>query len=163
MRLVEGLVTVSEIQPFLDQVDRIAAKHDCTIQAVDARYIAGPAHVRTAIEHADRAFDRGNNIARDRGLEILLYLAGTRQIEQALSLGLEAGETPTVFIIDGDREAAAASALEALSAVTPQSVTLGDPDRLCEWFAIGQPERDATDASLESLVRERVALLAVNR
>lgn len=167
MIVVEGYAIVDDLGSFLDTLDDIGDRYGCTVQAVDARYIAGTDHVRTALELADRAIERDDAIARDRGMELLLYLAGSRQIDTALGLGVEPGRTPTLVVIDGDDEQGAAEAVRTLSAIEPADLVageeFGDPERLRDWFEIGDAELSATEADLQALVRERTALLAVEK
>ena len=172
MRLVEGVVTVGgeafpDVEAFVERLEGVAREASTgakspTVQAFDARYVVSRWHLERAVELADRARDRGEAIARDRGVEILLYAAGRRQINRALEMGVEEGETPAVMLVDGGDEAAAARAIEEL---LDPAETLGayDAARVRSFFDIGQAELDATDDGLEGLVLERVALLTVER
>jgi KEOPS complex subunit Cgi121 len=182
MEVVEAEITVEGIDSLLADLDAIGAEYGVAVQALDARYIVDREHLRRAVELADRAFERGDAIARDRNVEIMLYAAGTRQIDRALTFGLAEGTHPAVVVIhapdsvdepaaaeDGAAdtaivEARAAEAVRALDAVAPAS-TLGeyDPELVREWFGIDDAELDATDAGLAALVRERVALLTVEK
>lgn len=165
MQVVEGSVTLEGIDEFVATLGEIGDEHGVAVQALDARYVVDRAHLERACELADRAFERGDAIARERAVEILLYAAGTRQINQALELGVSVGSQPAVVVVHGDgEETAAAEAVRSLSAVEP-SETLGeyDPELVTEWFDIGDTERSATDASLSALVRERVTLLLVEK
>jgi KEOPS complex subunit Cgi121 len=136
--------------------------HDVTVQAFDARYVVSRRHIERAVELADRARDRGEAIARDRGVEILLYAAGRRQINRAMAMGVGEGRTPAVVLVDGGDESAAARAVADLP---EPAETLGayDAARVRSFFDVGQAELDATDGGLEGLVLERVALLVVER
>ena len=164
MELVDGILNVDDLDGFLARLGKIGDQHGVTIQAFDARYVVDRAHLEKAVELADRAFERGENIADDRAVEILLYAAGRRQINRALELGVDTGECPAVVAVDGTGdEAAAADAIRRLD-VYESAATLGeyDPDRVREWFDLGEPEL-ATGADLSELVRERVALLVVEK
>jgi len=164
MRIVECLLTIDDLDAFVARLGEIGEAHGVTVQAFDARYIVDRAHLQKAIELADRAFERGENIADDRAVEILLYAAGRRQINRALELGVDTGGCPAVIVIDGDGdEAAAADAIRELD-VYEAAETLGeyDPARVREWFNVGEAEL-ATGADLSELVRERVALLVVEK
>ena len=171
MELVTGSASIEDVDGFLDELDRIGAETGCTVQAFDARYVAGPDHLRRAVELADRAIDRDDNVARDRKVEILLYAAGRRQIDRALEMGVGSGETPVVVAVVADpetpdpatRERQSVENIEGLSAVDPGGVEYGDPDRIRGFFGIDDAELDATDADLSDLVVERVALLSVDR
>lgn len=182
MRLVEGIAEIDDLQAFLDRLTEIGDAHGCTVQAFDARYVVSESHLRRAVELADRAIQRGNAVARDRGVEILLYAAGSRQIDRALTLGVEEGECPVVVLVSEpskaesepatttaesataptDAEIDAAAAVE--QRLTPAS-TLGefDPERVCVFFEIGDREREVVDGDLADLVLERVALLDVEK
>ncbi|OAQ53137.1 hypothetical protein HTG_09910 [Natrinema mahii] len=166
MELLECTLAVDDLDAFVAALGEIGDRHDVTIQAFDARYVADQRHLERAVELADRAIERGENVARDRAVEILLYAAGRRQIDRALAMGVDEGETPAVVLVDGDGdERAALEAIEVLSAVRSRTATLAsrDDETLCDFFGIPDAERAATDAGLAALVRERVALLEVEK
>ncbi|WP_327050669.1 KEOPS complex subunit Cgi121 [Halomicrococcus gelatinilyticus] len=187
MRLVEGVASVDDVDAFLTRLGDAAATDDCAVQAFDARYVTGRAHLEAAVEHASRAFERGENVARDRAVEILLYAAGRRQIDQALAMGVGEGEQPVVVVVDcgggdGDVEGAeamandaAATAVEDAEAATADVVAdlltpaetldsdVTDRELVREFFGVTEAELAATDADLADLVRERVALLDVEK
>ena len=200
MRLVEGTAAVDDVDEFVATLGDIGETHDCAVQAFDARYVAGRAHLATAVSHANRSVARGENVADDRTVEILLYAAGRRQITQALTMGVEPGEGPVVVVVDGgderdgptdrvgeggrveqvgedggtdvfdrdgprdrpDEDVAAAAVGELLSP-EPTLGVAADVERLCAFFDVTEAERAATDADLEALVCERVALLDVEK
>lgn len=168
MELVEGIVTIGgerfpDVDAFVEWLDAVGTEHDVTVQAFDARYVVSRRHLERAVELADRERDRGAAIARDRGVEILLYAAGRRQIDRAMEMGVAEGATPAVVLVDGagDESATADRVREAVE----ETETLGgyDGDRVREFFEIGPAELETVDGDLEALVRERVALLVVNR
>ncbi|WP_332897502.1 KEOPS complex subunit Cgi121 [Haladaptatus sp. CMSO5] len=165
MRVVEGTATIDDITEFVTSLQAIGVETGCTIQAFDARYVVSEAHLRRAVELADRAFARGENVADDRAVEILLYVAARRQINRALEVGANEGECDLVVLVVEDGagdEAAAAGEVEAL---LTESATLGRYDEalVCDLFDIGDTERAASGAPLEALVLERVALLDVSK
>jgi len=162
MELVEGEATVEDIDAFLKRVDEVAEATGATAQVFDARYVVDHEHVERAVELARRERERGEAIARDMAVEILLYAAGRRQIDRALAMGVSPGACPVVAVAVGGDEAAAARKLRAL--LTP-AATLGafDEERVCAFFDVTDRERRATAGSLEDIVHERVALLVVER
>lgn len=178
MKLVEGHADVEDLDAFLDALGKIGNEHDCVVQAFDARYVAGEAHLAHALEAARRARSRGEAIARDPAVELLCYAAGTRQIDDALALGVSEGQSPVVVLVatldgSGGESPASTDASETAAAedvrerIEPADLErgseLGDPERLREYFEIGEAELAASNADLATLVRERVALLAVER
>ena len=162
MEVVEGLATVDDIDNVLDQVSEIGADTGSTVQVFDARYIVGRRHLERAVTLAERERARGEAIARDPAVEILLYAAGRRQITRALEIGLSPGTSPVVAIAVGGEERAAARRLATLF---DPAETLGqyDESRVCEFFEISSRERKATDGTIADIVHERVALLVVER
>jgi len=172
MELVEGVATVESVDAFVERLGAVGEEHGVTVQAFDARYVVDRRHLERAVELADRAIDRGENVARDRAVEVLCYAAGRRQIERALAMGVSAGEGPAVVLVDEagtasgptDAEREAAEAVRSMDAFDP-AATLGeyDPDLVREFFDVGEGQLAAADGGLAALVRERVALLDVEK
>ncbi len=165
---------MADVESFVERLGGIGDDHDCTVQAFDARYVVSETHLRRALELADRALDRGENVARNRAVEVLLYAAGRRQIDRALAMGVEEGEGPVVVLVaarpgsggeGGDPADSEAAAAEAVRELLDPAATLGeyDPDLVAEFFDVTAAEREVTDATLPELVHERVALLDVEK
>ena len=166
MNIVEGIATVADVDDFVGDLTAIGEEYGCAVQAFDARAVAGRTHLETAVERANRSTARGENVADDRAVEILLWAAGRRQIDQALALGVTPGECPVAVVIDGSDAADEDRAADAVRDRLAPAETLGvrrDADRIREYFSITAAEEAATTASLEALVIERVSLLAVER
>ena len=172
MRLVEGAVEVDDVDAFVANLDGIASETGATVQAFDARFVVSRRHLERAVELADRAIERGENVARDRAVEILLYAAGRRQITDALELGVSEGSNRVVILVDADGgvatgEVAEADAAEAVRSRVLDSVepTLGDydADRVRAYFDVSDAELAVVDGDLAALVCERVALLVVEK
>ncbi|GAB3042118.1 KEOPS complex subunit Cgi121 [Natronobiforma cellulositropha] len=164
MDLLHCTLEIDDLDAFIETLAAVGEAYDTTVQAFDARYVAGPAHLERAVALADRALARGENVARERAVEILLYAAGRRQIDRALEMGVSEGRTPAAILLSGGDEAGARDALEtALSLESDAPFAHTDETRLCSFFEITAAERTATDATLEELVCERVALLEVEK
>jgi KEOPS complex subunit Cgi121 len=182
MKLVEGRAEIEDLDDFLDAIGDLEAEFDCAIQAFDADYVLGEEHLRTAVERADRAFDRGENVARERAVEILLYAAGRRQINRALRMGVGVGESDVVLVVhspEDDDGAEGTAAREVRDLLAPSSSISRsetasastealaadriDREAVMDFFDVSEAELAATDASFADLVRERVALLDVEK
>lgn len=148
------------LEEFLEALRAVDQQYDVLLQAFDARYVAGEAHLRAALEHATRSMARGENIADELAVEVLLYAAGRRQIDRAMELGLGTGEQSVIVLLAGDREAEAATAVREL--IEPGPVE-PDEELVAEYFEITPAERRATTGDLVALVCERVALLDVEK
>jgi len=161
VRVVEGVARVEDVDAFVAKLGDVGDEHGCAVQAFDADYVADCAHLEAAVERANRAFERGENVASDRAVEILLYAAGRRQIRRALEMGVGEGEREVVVVVDGDDEAGAAEGVRGLLA--DERATLGgDEATLRAFFDVGDAEYGVVD-DLSGVVRERVALLDVEK
>jgi len=163
MEVVEGEADIDDVGQFVAGFDEIGTEHGVTVQAFDARYVVDRAHLERAVELATRARERDDTIADDFGVEVLLYAAGRRQIDRALEMGISEGTCPVVAVVVGDGDTAAAA--DALSDRLAPATTLGeyDPERVKAFFDVTERELDATGGTLADAVRERVALLPVEK
>ncbi len=157
---IPAKATYEDLATVLSTLESIGNTHDVLIQAFDARYIAGKAHLRAALEHAKRSMTRGENVADDLAVEVLLYAAGRRQIDDAMALGLKEGSQSVIVLLDGPAQAAAATAVE--EHVDPGPIE-PDEEAITDYFGITDAERAATTGDLSALVQERVALLDVEK
>ncbi|MFC7135793.1 KEOPS complex subunit Cgi121 [Halobaculum litoreum] len=166
MRLVEGSARIDDLDAFLGALTAIGEEMACTVQAFDARYVVDRAHLERALALADRAFERGENVARDRGVEVMLYAAGRRQIDRALTVGVSEGEGPVVVLVAADGESGdEAAAADAVGDLLDRPGTATDYDEalVCDYFDVDERELAATAGSLAAVVHERVALLDVRK
>jgi len=160
--LIEGVASVDDVDAFVAELGAVGDEHGAAVQAFDADYVADREHLASAVAHANRAFERGENVASERAVEILLYAAGRRQIRRALAMGVDAGDSEVVVVVDGgDEEGAADAVSELLAAERP---TLGgDEATLRAFFDVSEAESAAAAGDLADVVRERVALLDVEK
>lgn len=163
MRIVEGFAGIRDVDAFVARLDEVGLTTDCAVTAFDARYVAGRRHLEAAVDRANRAFERDDAIADDRGIEVLLYAAGRRQIERALEMGVREGRGPVVVVVDGGDEVGAAERVRDLLDPADVLETERDDERIRSFFGITDAELGATDAPLELLVIERVSLLVLEK
>lgn len=177
IRIVRGVADVDDLDRFLAEIDAIRETTGAVVQVVDARYVVSRRHLERAVELAERAIARGENVARDRAVEVLLYTAGRRQIDDALELGVDEGETPAVAVAyapdgadDVDLDATVARLRKLLETDLGTGDGVGDDapydpdqDRVVECFDVNEAELSATAGDLADIVLERVALLDVQK
>jgi KEOPS complex subunit Cgi121 len=164
VRLVGGVASVDDVDAFVAALGSIGDEHGAAVQAFDADYVADREHLASAVAHANRAFERGENVASERAVEILLYAAGRRQIRRALAMGVDQGDGEVVVVVDGGDEAAAADAVaDLLVESRPTLDDGGDEATLREFFDVSEAELTAAAGDLAGVVRERVALLDVEK
>lgn len=147
-----------EVESVLDRLQEIRDTTECIVQAVDARYVAGTAHLSRAMRMTRRAIDRETMIADDPAMEVLLFVAGTRQIERAIDIGIQPETTRVAVVIEGARETEAVERIVEMFD-NPSGEIHGDNELIRDWFDITSTETRATTATLQELVCERVVLL----
>jgi KEOPS complex subunit Cgi121 len=182
VRLVAGTFAVADLDAFLADLDAVAAETGAVVQAFDADLVVSPTQLREAARLAARAIARGEAVARDPAVEVLLYAAGRRQIDRALDLGVSEGERPAVVLVadfggvpgadrptadldaavEGVRELAVDSTGERVEDDEALPVRF-DADRVREFYGVTDRELAATTGDLADVVRERVALLDVEK
>ncbi len=181
-KIIVGKVSISNVDDFLSSLKNIAHKYAVIIQAMDAELIAGEEHIISAVKKAMRAMERKRNITSDLGLEILLYAAGRRQIENALAMGVslsarETEERVAIVIVDAfsaraQREKDLGMVVEEVKReIGIQEEPISEleleyegkkKDKIMKFFDITEVElKVAGELKLKMLVLERVAMLDV--
>ena len=180
VRLVAGTFAIDDLDDFLADLDGIAAETGAVVQAFDADLVVSAAQLSEAARLAARAIARGEAVARDPGVEIMLYAAGSRQIDRALELGVSEGERAAVVVVADFGDASGAdrpvadldAAVDAVRKLAVDAVAdpaaagfpvAFDEDRVREFYGVTDRELAATTGDLADVVRERVALLDVEK
>lgn len=153
---------------FLHRIQKIMRDFQTHIICFDADRLSGINHVRAAVDHAVRSFEREDPISKTVEMEALLYASGSRQTSIGASFGIHNGKNH-VYICCFPARSDIWDALGALvhfcESEDPWG-TIGHRKRayLTKLFDITEEELATTiDQDLEGLVLERVALLDVSR
>lgn len=160
IQILEGTIFIDDTEKFLQKLKRISKEKNTVIQALDADKLAGEEHIRFAVEKAITSFKTGRNIANDLAKEIMLYAAGTRQINKAMKLGVHNGENNIALVaISEDID------VSEFNDITQKPViqyNKSKNDVLAEIFNITEEEIEAVgEDKIPELVLERVALVDV--
>ena len=158
--LFAGKARISSVDVALKLVSEVEKKAGVTVHAVDADAVCGPAHLASALLHARRSHANKRPRARDFKVELMLYLAGQRQIERAIQIaGLSSRTRALAFVIEGERDAAelAAKRLTEAFALAPDLSVL--TPGLPKLARLGVLPGSAKDTDLEALALENVAIL----
>ncbi|MDI9614137.1 KEOPS complex subunit Cgi121 [Methanothermobacter sp.] len=145
--------TVEDLDELLNEIKGFP----CTVQLIDARAVAGSDHAIHGALHAIRAFERGQNISSDPGIEICLRIAGTRQISRALELlGLREGEMEICAVLVD----CGTDAREFLDSrfQRDDSVLEPDGDYLRNLYDLGE---EVKTVGVENALMERTTMLQV--
>ncbi|MGF7118712.1 KEOPS complex subunit Cgi121 [Methanobacterium oryzae] len=131
---------------------------DCTLQLLNADGIAGYEHILHATVHAIKAFERGENIAKDLGLEICLRASAQRQISKALDiLGINEGEMNICAVAVDCREDIIIK-LESLLDKRGNNILESNEKILKKIYDISDEELK-TSGNIENVMIERTSLL----
>lgn len=160
-------VFIQDRAEFLETIRKTGETYGVTIVCLNRNMIAGFEHVKTALVHAIRAWKEDRMIARSLEIEVLLYAAGTRQTGQIGPFGPEKGNNDCYLCIIPPKPEAAASLLAWMDEVRDEDWNVMSGEKtggLIEFFGITPEELEVTGPDrVTDLIRERCALLAVNR
>lgn len=159
--------TITSQATFLHQIRGLASDNTTHIICFNADILAGRVHAATAVRLASRAFAEGTNISKTLEMEALLFAAGSRQCNVAVSFGIHEGEN-RLWICCIPATGNCWSALEEFVRFDDLDLDLIDDEkqtRLMEIFSISAEELEAAGGPgrIIDLVLERVALLQVLR
>ena len=100
-----GRMSVLGASGVLDDVESLIAyfrDSDGDGIALDADEVCGMDHVLSALTHAERAFERRENVSSRLLMEVLLYASGERQLSLAIArMGVKAGKGRMVLLLEG--------------------------------------------------------------
>ncbi len=165
--IVGGKVEIKDVKAFISRLAAIGRECRVTMQAVNADLIAGRGHVEFAADKAVEAFRSKTNLARDPGMELMLYLRGRRQIEKALELGVREGKNNVAIVIIGENPGCAGDKARALLDIVDDSVVdygHNKDEALMRLYDITPAEVDVVGRErIPLLVRERSALLELEK
>mgnify|MGYP005832384173 CR=1 FL=1 len=158
-----GKANITDVRSYLKQLAAIGSECGVTVQAVNADLVAGRGHIEFAVNKAIGSFEQKRNLARDMGMEIMLYLRGRRQIERALDFGVKNGMNNVAILIIGDSADCALPRVRAMLESVDESVIDYTPvkdNALMRLFEITPAEIEIVGSDrIPMLVRERSALL----
>ena len=148
---------IASVGETLSQIDDIK-KDDEIIQLLNADAIAGKNHIIHGVNQAFLAFDRGENLAKDISVEIVVRCSAQRQISKAFNiLGLKEGNMDLCAVlvncIDYSND---------LSNLFDRNddVLSADVDKLKEIYKIGDVELE--NMSAEDILVDRITKLTVD-
>ena len=149
--------TINSLEETLNLINSIR-KDDEIIQLFNADAIVSKNHIIHGVNQAFLAFDRGENLANDISVEVVLRCSAQRQISKAFKiLGLKEGEMNlcAVLINCGDYTD------ELSSIFTPdENVLFPDEKNLIKIYKISEDE--LKNMSIEEIIIDRITKLTVS-
>jgi KEOPS complex subunit Cgi121 len=160
-------MTIQDRTAVLEVLRKIARYYAANIVCFDAEKLAGRAHAEAALRHAHRSFEQGSMISNSFEMEALLYAAGIRQCNVAVSFGLHEGRNH-LFVCCCPAPAGIwkdlALRMQFNGEPADEDISPQKAARLAALFDITPEEIDATGQDrIRDLVLERVALLEVSK
>lgn len=169
-------VRIGNVEAFLKAICN-EKPADVEIQFFDAQLVATWQHIYFAVLNALTAFKNGENISRNWGMEIMLYVSAQRQIRKAMKLlGIKPYLSNIAMTVIADRPNNAGTVLSMTCKnlrlkpdETVIELTRSKEEAIRKAFDISEAELEAArkgddlEAALVDLVIERMALLPTRR
>ncbi len=155
MKVVEGVVEVKNVRDFLSSLP-------CEAAFINADFVLDKSIVEFAAKKAKKSWEEGRRVARNLSTEILLYVSATRQIKEAVKIGLKEGRNEVVVVAEED-------CIEKLKEIGFEERKVLKTDekkirRLLELYDISETELDLVGREkLPLLIRERIVLFDLNK
>ena len=149
--------TIESVGKTLSQIEGIK-KDGEIIQLLNADAVASKNHIIHGVNQAFLAFDRGENLAKDISVEIVLRCSAQRQISKAFKiLGLKEGEVNLCAVLIDCNDYS-----EDLSTLfTPDdNVLIANEEKLKEIYKISDAEME--NMSIEDILIDRITKLTVD-
>ena len=158
--------SIESKEQFFDKVNEFVSKlprrGGMPVQFLNADYVCGKEHLQTAIEHAQRAFDRGKAISDTMAMEILLYASGEVQISTALAkMGIADGCENVACVISNEIDMD--SLLAFLDLKRDDSVLDCTEEKLLRFGIHKESISAAGQDTMADLVFERVGMVDVKK
>lgn len=156
LKILGFRANIDSVSDTLDVIDSIKGDGEI-IQLLNADSIAGINHVTHGVNQAFLAFGRGENLANDISVEIVLRCSAQRQISKAFKiLGLKEGEINLCAILVNCDYTNELSSIFTLD----DDVLIADTDKLMKIYGIGDDE--LKNISVEDLIIDRITKLTVD-
>lgn len=149
--------SIDSVGKTLDLIDGIK-RDDEIIQLMNADNIVSENHIIHGVNQAFLAFDRGENLANDISVEIVLRCSAQRQISKAFKiLGLKEGEMNLCAVLINCRDYT-----DELSEIfsLDDGVLVADEDSLIKNYKITPEELE--NLSIEEVIIDRITKLTVD-
>ena len=157
LQIMGFTATIESVKDTLSQVNEIKTDGEI-IQLLNADAIVSKNHIVHGVNQAFLAFERGENLAKDISVEIVLRCSAQRQISKAFNiLGLKEGEMNLVAVLINCDDYA--SELSSIFTVD-ESVLIADSEKLMKIYKISDVE--AQNMSLEDIIIDRITRLTVD-
>ncbi len=153
-KVLSGFIEVEDVRRYLESLK------DCEASIIDANFVISMDNVKFATEKALKSWQEGKNIAKTLPMEILLYAAATRQIKDALKLGIKEGKN-TVYAVLLNCDELPGFKKGDFEKIEPNENQI---EKIKEFYGISDEELEIVGVErLDLLIRERIALFDISK
>ena len=157
IKILGFTASINSIGDVLDEIDSIKQDGEI-IQLLNADVIASKNHIIHGVNQAFLAFDRGENLAKDISVEIVLRCSAQRQISKAFKmLGLKEGDMNLCAVMINSNDYG-----DELSSMftLDETVLVPNNEKLIEIYKISEGE--LSNMSVEDIIIDRITKLTVD-
>lgn len=157
IKILGFTASINSIGDVLDEIDSIKQDGEI-IQLLNADAIASKNHIIHGVNQAFLAFERGENLAKDISVEIVLRCSAQRQISKAFKmLGLKEGDMNLCAVMINSNDYG-----DELSSMftLDETVLVPNNDKLIEIYKISEGE--LSNMSVEDIIIDRITKLTVD-
>ncbi len=149
--------SIDSVGDTLDKINSIRQDGEI-IQLLNADSVVSRNHIIHGVNQAFLAFQRGENLAKDISVEIVLRCSAQRQISKAFKmLGLHEGDMNLCVVLINSKDHS--DELSSLFSID-ESVLNPDVDNLVKVYRISDVELE--NMSLEDIIIDRITKLTVD-
>ena len=157
IKILGFTATIDSVGKTLSEIDAIK-KDGEIIQLLNADAVASKNHIIHGVNQAFLAFERGENLAKDISVEIVLRCSAQRQISKAFKiLGLSEGEMNLCAVLINCDDYS--DELNSLF-ISDDDVLIANEEKLKEIYKISDFELE--NMSIEDLLIDRITKLTVD-
>ena len=149
--------SIDSVEGALDEINSLKEDGEI-IQLLNADSVVSRNHIIHGVNQAFLAFERGENLAKDISVEIVLRCSAQRQISKAFDmLGLKEGDMNLCVVLINSKDH-----FQELSSLFDfdESVLVGNFNNLVDVYGVSDVELETM--SLEEIIIDRITKLTVD-
>lgn len=157
IKVIYGEIEIKDLNKFFKELK------NCNAIFIDADYVLDLGTIKFAVRKALKSWRNGKNTAKTLPIEVLLYIAARRQINEALKIGVKEGLNKVVVVLLND----CLSILRNLGFVEKKFSPKPDVEKIekiLEFYNISKEELEVVGMKkLPLLIRERIVLFDISK
>ena len=151
-KVISGSILVEDVKKFLERL----RKSGCFATFINSEYVVSKEVLEFAAEKAIKSWNEKRRVAKSLEMEILLYVAATRQIDKAKKIGIKEGFNKVYLITTSD----CYEKIKNLTSFEEMNFDkTADMKKIIELYNISRNELEIVGLEkLPLLIRERIVL-----